>query len=624
MLTFPRNQPLDPSPDPTGYPGHSNARQRSWHGRIATRAVFSFLRRRYKSIGLVAVLLGAPILYYVFSLPPEYNAVAYVLIDLRQTPLIDTQTATPSVAGDQSAVDTEVELVKAQPIALSVADKLMKSELWTTISGPEEAAGAGGDAPATPDEQRASVAEALTDGLIVSRVRQSYLMAISYSSDNPALAAFVANAFADSYLDDQLDAKFASMQRANNWLDARVADLRARVLTAERTAEDHRLRSQELTDLRAKSDAELTQRELDRETVATRTLLETFLARANEISQQKTLQVPESRIVTRATIPETPTGPNRAALGLVGILLGLGLGLGLAVLLEAMDSSVRSGGQAISEYGIRLLGAVPRHRRPRWRDRIGKSAFRRSQRIRSAAEEIVDKPFSTFSESVRSLRIAMRDANAEPCKVVMVTSALPNEGKSTIANCLAHYAASSGEKVLLVDFDPRRPVLTHTYASNAGQGLKEILTGQTAMADVLRILEPSALQFIPASESSPLMGGAGDERMRTFLDWARKAFDLVVIDAPPLIPVPDGRALVGLVDGVLFAVQWGKTSVDAVSVAIHHTPDLAGKILGMVLTQVNLRRARLYDIYSSGYDLRAYYAEGSKFRQRRQEEAGAP
>jgi capsular exopolysaccharide synthesis family protein len=573
------------------------------------RALPSFLRRRFFPIFATTVAGSLLAIALALSLPPQYVASSVILLDPRQVQFADSTTAAVAAfSGDTAAIESEVELIRSQAVALRVARELLASKV---IPAPGDQSSAE-RALENPDE---TIARSLASRLEVRRVRQTYLISISYSSPDPATPALVANAFAQAYLDEELDAKRQAIQRAEDLLDSRVADLKQRVQDAESAVEDYRLTTRSTVNLLGKSEADVRLRALERDADAARTFLEAFLARSTQISEQKNLQLPESRIVQLATMPVAPAGPNRLLLATAGVLLSIGLGVGVAGLLEGIDRTVRSGDQASSALGSRLLSSIPTigSAPGNWlRFLLPRRAYvraRRDQMLR-ACTQLARSPFSAFSESIRDCRIAMRGTADEASeRIFLVTSALPGEGKSTVAAALSHYASRTGENVLLIDMDHRRPMLTQVFAPDSEAGIVELLSGKAAASDVLKRVKDTKVTLLPASRATPNRNANEDERLTQLFDRLRSSYDLIVIDSSPLLPLADARSLVSLVDGVILVVQWGRTTTDALAATLKRSPGLDEKLVGFVLTHVNPGKARLYDPYGSGYDYRRYQTD---------------
>ncbi len=382
----------------------------------------------------------------------------------------------------------------------------------------------------------------------------------------------------------------------------------------------------ELRGLSASSDQDAIRlRELERDAKATRALFESFLARFKETTEHESLQTADSRIIERAVVPTSPSWPNKKMIVLIGAIVSIGFAVGMAFLLEILDSGFRTGEQVEEITGVPLLSSMPilkpgtgsgRFSSVLWNmlslgGRIGRSqpSAAESER-RLTSRQVLDHPLSPYTESIRSLRMGLRFANLDnPAKVVLITSALPGEGKSTIASNLAQHAANTGEKVLLIDMDLRHPALSDVYAPNVQDGIVELITGDSKVASVVQVDEQSKMRFIPASRSDLISHTSeilGSSKMRDFLGQLREVFDLIVIDSSPLLPVTDGRALIEGVDSVVLVVKWETTSREAVKSAFRQSFGLEEKLIGTVLSQVNPEKAKYYDYYKSGYYTKAY------------------
>jgi polysaccharide biosynthesis transport protein len=771
------------SNEPGGYAPLSRGETDAWHGggdAFDFREIVRVVQRRLPVIAGLALLGTLMATIYAFQLTPLYTAGATLMIEPRKTKITNSEAVLSDIGKDWEAIASEVELIRSIAIARRVAQKLGLAES-ATAERPEQTIGGllqsvsltGRESPPIlePDEITPH-AYAVRGGLAVSRKRDTYLIQISYTHSDPRFAARAANAFAEAYLVDQLEAKFEATRNANAWLDTRLDELRERVRESERAVEAYRaehnlvqsdgetlterqvselnqqlvlarakvaeerasleqvrevlssggeassftspLHSQALAQLRGRlselrrelaelgaryggrhpavvnvraqiadverqiggeaerilastenayraalsreqsiteslreirgeaaelSQAEIRLRELEREAAANRALFESFLARFKETSEQATLQTPDSRIIEAAAVPGSPSQPNRKSIIFMGFALSLAAGAGLALLLEQLDNGFRTGRQVEEVFGRPLLASVPlveerkgeaglaamleqvksgvRGRLPWLRGRVpwlGKPTAMDARGQEAHARRVIDKPLSPFTEAIRSLRMGIRYANLdEQARVVLITSALPGEGKSTLANNLAQHAANTGEKVLMIDMDLRRPVLTAINAPDAEDGLVELLTGEALSGEVVRVDPETGLRFIPASRSELVTHAAevlGSRKVQDFLRRVRDIFDLVVIDSSPLLPVTDSRALVAAVDAVVFVVRWETTGRDAVRSALRQTFGLDDKLLGVVLNQVNVARARYYDYYKSGYYM-AEYAEGT-------------
>lgn len=385
--------------------------------------------------------------------------------------------------------------------------------------------------------------------------------------------------------------------------------------------------------------AEITLRELEREAAANKALFESFLSRFKQTSEQEKLNTNNSRVIERAYSPTTPSAPNKKSIVVLATLFGLALGVGIAFLLEQLDAGYRTSAQVEKQLGTPLLASVPRSDGELPGSGIGRVVrklnplsfftdlfrkrdkserrMKKSDRI-SISRLVVQRPLSSFTEAIRSLRMGIKFADVDrPQRIVLLASALPGEGKSTIASNLALHAAASGEKVLIIDLDLRHPVLTSLYAPEAKHGAVELLLGEVDLKQVIVKDPESGLHILPAPRRNDLTHTAellGSKRMKDLFTHLSGFYDLIVVDTSPLLPVTDGRALIDVVDSLVLVVKWETTPRDAVDAALKQSLGAHAKLTGVVMNDVIASKARYYDYYKSGYYSRKYpyYYGGSK------------
>lgn len=359
--------------------------------------------------------------------------------------------------------------------------------------------------------------------------------------------------------------------------------------------------------------------ELEREAKANRSLYEEFLGRAKETSAQLDMQLPDSRVIAAAVTPSAPSYPRKGLMIGLGFFGSLGLGMATALMLARGESGqgFRKMGELQAAFRLRPLATIPlveglsnrsaqRISLGAWsnpRDR-GDLRFDRYAPKSSVATSrhlsnlVLHDPNSIFAESVHSLRIALRAATtAREMKVVLVTSALPGEGKSTIAANLARAASAAGERVLLIDADLRTQGLATAFGLARLPGLAGLLSGKADVGACIHLEAQSRLRIIAganvltAAEALPLLSS---DSMQWLLDASRGQFDLVIVDAPPLLPVADARVLMAHVDGVVLVVASEVTSKEALSTVYQETFGLADKIIGVVLNRAATGIDRYY------------------------------
>jgi succinoglycan biosynthesis transport protein ExoP len=343
---------------------------------------------------------------------------------------------------------------------------------------------------------------------------------------------------------------------------------------------------------------EITLRALEREAEASRALLETFLARSKETGSQEDFQQADATVISWAAAPERPSYPRRKLLliGAVGVAGFFSMMLALGV--EMFDHGFRSMEQIERQLGVRPLGLVP--------------AIKGLAKLRCSADRhILEKPGSAYAESIRSLYTSLvLSSGGQPVKTILVTSALPKEGKTSIALSLAHMLASSGHNVMLVDCDLRRPTAHKTFGVRSQPGLVELLLGKAALKEVLTTDPRSGARLVPAG--GPVLNPAellGSPQMKRFLAWLAERHELVILDSPPVLAVSDARVLARMVDRTLFLVRWVETRRERVIAGWRQLVE-AGGTVRVALTLVDVRRHAQYSYSDSGDfygQIRKYY-----------------
>ena len=343
-------------------------------------------------------------------------------------------------------------------------------------------------------------------------------------------------------------------------------------------------------------------RELQREAAANKIVYESFLNRYKETSQQGDLQTPDSRVISQATAPIHPSYPRKSLIGAIALIFSGMLGVGVALLLERLDNSLHTSQEVEDTLGFAHLVSLPLV--PDERGLDGKKML--------PQDYLLAKPLSAYSEALRSLRSSLALSNVDnPPKILLFTSALPNEGKTTISVSFARAAAESGLRVLLIDCDLRHPSI-HKAFGTAGPkiGFVELLAGKASMDDVLVIDEKCGLSYIPiASGSANPPDVLASQQMQKLLAEARNNYDLIVLDSAPVLPVSDSRVLSRLVDKTVFVVRWATTPKDAAIGGIRELRNFNADIAGVVLSAVDTNKQAKYGYGDGGY----YYKRYSRY-----------
>ena len=209
-------------------------------------------------------------------------------------------------------------------------------------------------------------------------------------------------------------------------------------------------------------------------------------------------------------------------------------------------------------------------------------------------DRMVNEPLSHLSEAVRTMRIGLELSRANP-KVILITSALPGEGKSTAAMLLAASSASSGKRTILVDCDLRLRTASAVLRRKHQPGLSELLRGAAKLTDVITEDPLTQVSAIPAGS---MVGNPADllmsQEMLDLIAALRRAFDYVIIDAPPLLPVVDALVLATVVDKILAVVAWRETPRASIHEALRVLGPAANRVAGIVLNKVDFKQLRGY------------------------------
>jgi|SRR5579871_712593 len=703
------------------------------------------LEMRKYLIGGTALVIFLLAAFYILQLTPLYTARAVVLLDQRENRVLDVSAVVAGLSSDPTTIQNQVQILNSRGLAGRVVDK----EGLASDSGDDGAphhswmhalnpfAWFSKEPPApTAEERRAARRNGAIDDVLgsenVSEVGESTAISIDYTSPDKATAAKMANAIADAYVEDQLNAKFEATQKTSQWLADRLGQLSSQVQAAEAAVQQYKadnnitetanggsvvqdqlaqingqlvlaksdlaeqeakyarvvelqrtghaddvsqvvaspligqLRGQE-TDL-LRQEAELNARygprhpkmldleaekknllakindevervietvssdvavarahvgslqaslnqlesqnsvqnkagvklkQLEANATSTRSLYEAFLARFKEAQGQGGIETPDARVISRAETPAGPSYPNTRYMLSVAAIIGLVAGLLLGFIAERMAPGFRTNIEAEKLIGLPVLATLP--------ELTGK------RESGSAADELVDRPLGGFAESLRGLQLGIAHANVDrKPKVVLVTSSVPAEGKSTTALGLARLAAKAGQKVMLVDADLRRPSLAEQLGiTTLAHGIVDVLAGEAKLEEAIAADPKSsakALVALKAAGNPPDL--LGSQAMKKLIAQLSESYDLVVIDTAPLLPVNDARVLSKLADTVLFVVRWEKTPRDSVVSAARILADTGTHVAGIALTRADTVRQKYYEYgYQNFSSYHKYYAD---------------
>jgi capsular exopolysaccharide synthesis family protein len=320
---------------------------------------------------------------------------------------------------------------------------------------------------------------------------------------------------------------------------------------------------------------------LESEAVAARSVLQTFVSGMVATSAQSGYQNSDARVLSAAETPTHPSFPPRTLLLSLFAVAGVLISLTIVFLSESLDDKIRGTEEAESFLGVPVLGGLPRI-----------PALRRHSKNPSAYA--LANPQSVYAEAMRSINVTVHASDVDYPKVLLITSPLPGDGKSSFAASMARLAAAMGRQVLLVDCDLRHPSVGKLLDATPGPGLLEVLLGEASLEDAVRVDRASGLNFIPiggnARGSRFPIELLQSMRMAEFARHAGKRFDLVVFDSPPIGIVHDALVLAHYADAILMVVRWGTTRKRVARTALRKFTASKYKVTGVVLSQVDVAR----------------------------------
>ena len=362
---------------------------------------------------------------------------------------------------------------------------------------------------------------------------------------------------------------------------------------------------------------------LDRARDQNEKLFALLVERTKDADLARMMKANNIRVVDPAAEALQPIRPRPSVNLTVGLFLGMVAGIALAWVREQLDSSLKTPGDVETDLGLTFLGLLPEvddenddRKRPTRRRRRPVPAL-----AGQMAPELVvhSRPLSGIAEAARSIRTNLLFMNPDrPYRTLLVTSAAPAEGKTTIACSIAVALAQGGQRVCIVDCDLRRPRVHRIFDRSGDKGVTNVLVGDASLDEVAKPTVVDNLWSIPAGPIPPnpadMLHSASFKR---FLSDLAAKFDRVIIDSAPLVAVTDSAIISTQTDGTVFVVRAFKTSKHLSAQGLRVLRDVDARIVGAVLNAVNLKRQE----YSYYYHYYYYKREGYASHPRRTDES---
>ncbi len=500
----------------------------------------------------------------------------------------------------------------------------------------------------------------LSRGVKVDPVKNSNIVLVSVEDFDGLRAAGIANALAKAYIEQDIENRNRKIKNAGGWLEEQLAEVKSKIKAAEEAlnkyVQDNRLvldrvnekaaegilsglklrRSNlelriaeaskrykakhpkmialnaELENLNKKIEKETSDSLLLRQQLVQYNILKnevdsnqeiyvSLLSRSKEAGMSEKLQPTNIRLIDSARPPSAPFKPQKMKSVITSIILSLLLGAGLAILLEYIDSSVRTAEDVNTYLNLPFLGYLP-------------TCSDKEFKVESEKYSVCcSMPTSLLAESFRALRTSLLFSSPEdkPLKNILVTSSLLGEGKSFCSANLSWIFTQLNEKVILIDVDMRRPKLNKMFNIEQSPGLSTYLAGKAQLDDIIHKINRFNLNLsiIPSGSIVPNPSELlSSSKVPILMKELGARFDRIVLDSPPILIVADTSLLANMVDGVVLLIKGGSTRLDAVLGSKKKVLEAKGKIIGAVINNVVPEKedsCYYYHYYSADKDKKA-------------------
>jgi capsular exopolysaccharide synthesis family protein len=532
--------------------------------------------------------------------------------------------------------------------------------------------------PGQEQRRRDALASMVQGGVGVVGGDKTQLVRVSFDSRDPELAAEVANTLVDAYIELGLESRLDRAKRVSSWLTERIEGLRRKVLESEEKLHDFQSRTgmidldniEKLTDARldslnqqlvnaqkryaelakrygpkhpkliaAKSEVDTAQRrlgsvsrdvvetraqefelsKLEREVASNRQLYEVFLNKFRETDLSADNRLSNARVVDRARVPGSPFKPDRYRIIMFYGSMGLLAALLLVFIREHLDNTFKNNEQIELRLKLPVLGVVPLLEGKRLFGNRGRRAKNSSDgtAVDGPERHFLRESRSGFAEAINHIRTGISFSNVDdPPRIVLITSAVQGEGKTTLATNLAMSYAQL-DKTLLIDADLRKPRLRSiTPVARSNGGLVDYVAGTQPMQDcIVPDPECSNLYLLQSGTIPPNpLELLSSKKLAGTLEELKGKFSHVIIDTAPILPVSDAIVLGHVVDELLLVIQAERTTHKMVQDAMRRLQAASVLPLGVVLTQVKFRRSTYYYDGKYQYYYGGYYGQESEAR----------
>jgi len=513
-------------------------------------------------------------------------------VEVSQQKLVDYQRLHDIVGTDEKSnfITQKLDLLNTQ-LSTAEADRMQKEALDHTLSS------------TSPELIPTSIAATSQNGNVLSSLRnkeneikdQLAEMSVTYGPAYPKVVE-LKNKLKQVEANIDVEIKKTSQRYHNDYLAAQRRESMIRMQFEQQKLVVNKLNESAIQ-------YNILKRDLD----SNRTLYEDLLKKMKEANITAGLKSNNIRIVDPAEVPTVPISPNVPRSFAVAFMGSLTLGIGLAFLLESLDKTIRNAEQVQFVAGLPALGVLPM------------ASFSRKQKIMGELEQrqsiglvAYSRPKSQIAEAYRALGTSILLSSLDrPHKVVMVTSALPEEGKTTTAVNSAIVLAQQGGKVLLIDADLRRPSVHKTLGLEPRCGLSMLADDPSQVENcILASPHMPNLHFLPAGPTPANPAELlGSQKMKDLLNHLRTKYDHIVVDTPPVLSITDAVRMSPEADAVMLVIRSGVTTKESLCRARDLLYQVKAPVIGVVVNAIDFSTPAYYNYYAYNHYGQKYYSD---------------
>lgn len=334
--------------------------------------------------------------------------------------------------------------------------------------------------------------------------------------------------------------------------------------------------------------------QMQREAEASRLIYEAFLSRFKETSIQQGIQEADSRVISRAVIPDRPIAPQKARILGFSLILGFMIGAGGLLIREKAQNTFRTAEDLEAVTKTSVLAQIP---------------IVPARNRKNVIKYLMEKPNSGAAEAIRNLRTSLLLANVDQDpQVILSTSSVPGEGKTTHSIALALNFSQLGENVLLVEGDIRRRVFSQYFDVPDDNNFLSVLSGASTLDDVIIKNRDNNFDILLGQNSSVNAADLfSSDKFAKMIEDMRSKYDRIIIDTPPVLAVPDTRVIGQMVDAIVYSVKWDSTSQKQVLDGLKSLKSVNIQVSGLALSQINMRGMKKYGYGDRYGNYQGYY-----------------